>query len=372
MCDLKFMRRALELAERGAGWTSPNPAVGAVVVRDHRIVGEGYHHRAGEAHAEVNALRQAGELARGSTLYVTLEPCNHYGRTPPCTEAILAAGVRRVVAATADANPRVRGRGLLRLAAKGLQVEVGLERRSARRLNEAFAKYVVTGIPWVSLKMAMSLDGKAATRTGDSRWITGPTARQLVHELRHRHDAVLVGVGTILRDNPQLTVRWRAGRDPIRIVLDSSLRLPLTSRVLTVRSSAPTWVATTAYCNPNRRRALEEAGVEVLAVEGTGSRVDLHQLLVTLGQRGVTSVLVEGGPTVAAAFLEADLVDRLYLFVAPKVVGGREAPGPVGGSGVGRMTEALRLHQMEIRPVGADWLVTGYPVTKDPEAYWTA
>jgi diaminohydroxyphosphoribosylaminopyrimidine deaminase/5-amino-6-(5-phosphoribosylamino)uracil reductase len=343
-----------------------------VLVRDDRIVGEGYHQRAGEAHAEVNALRQAGGLARGATLYVTLEPCSHYGRTPPCTEAVLAAGVRRVVAATADANPRVRGRGLLRLATSGVAVEVGLERREARRLNEAFAKYVVTGLPWVSLKMAMSLDGKVATRAGDSRWITGPTARRAVHELRHRHDAVLVGVGTVLADNPQLTVRWYKGRDPVRVILDSSLRLPPEARVLKVRSPAPTWVVTTPHHDPNRRRALEDRGAEVLVVSEAGSRVDLKALLALLGRRGVTSVLIEGGPTVAAAFLEADLVDRLYMFVAPKLLGGREAPGPIGGLGAERVAQALPVRELEIRPIGEDWLISGYPATKNPEAHWTA
>lgn len=372
MDDTYYMRRALGLASKGLGWTSPNPAVGAVVVSNGKIVGEGYHHRAGEPHAEVHALRQAGEQARGATLYVTLEPCNHYGRTPPCTEAILAAGIRRVVAATADANPVVRGRGLLQLARAGLEVQVGVGRQEARELNEAFAKYITTGRPWVSLKAAMSLDGKVATRAGDSRWITGPSARRLVHQLRHRHDAVLVGIGTVLADDPRLTVRLGEGRDPVRLVLDSSLRLPLQARLINQTSTAPTWVITTPRHDAERRRLLEAKGVEVIVVPGKGPRVDLATMLDLLGKRGITSILVEGGPTVNAAFLDAKLVDRMYVFLAAKIIGGCEAPGPVGGEGPERVAGAQRLTRVRVEQVGEDWLISGYPEGKGPEVYWTA
>ena len=371
MWDYRYMQRALDLAERGAGWTSPNPAVGAVVVRHGQVVGEGYHRRAGEPHAEVHALKQAGDLARGATLYVTLEPCNHYGRTPPCTEAILAAGIRRVVVATADANPVVRGRGLARLMNAGLEVWVGVGRKEARRLNEAFAKYITSGLPWVSLKVAMSLDGRVATRTGGARWITGPAARRLVHQLRHRHDAVLVGAGTVLADDPRLTVRLEQGRDPVRLVLDSRLRIPLSSRVINLPSSAPTWIFTTPNHDRDKRRLLEARGAEVIVVPGSGPRVDIRAMLEIVGQRGITSIMVEGGPTVNAAFLKHNLVDRLYLFLAPKIIGGHEAPGPVGGAGVEEVSSAQRIEGVEVTRVGEDWLFTGYPKGRDPERYWT-
>jgi diaminohydroxyphosphoribosylaminopyrimidine deaminase/5-amino-6-(5-phosphoribosylamino)uracil reductase len=373
MDDRYYMQRALALAKRGLGWTSPNPAVGAVVVRDGQIVGEGYHQKAGEPHAEVHALRQAGARARGSTLYVTLEPCNHYGRTPPCTEAILAAGVRRVVAATADANPAVRGRGLLELLRAGLEVQVGVGRQEARRLNDAFAKYITTHLPWVSLKMAMSLDGKVATRTGDSRWITGPAARRVGHELRHRHDAVLVGIGTVLADNPRLTVRLCGGRNPVRLVLDSSLRLPLQARLVGEAPAAPTWVITTPRHDPQRRNLLEEIGVEVVVVPGEGRRVDLPAMLELLGKQGIASVLVEGGPTVNAAFLEAGLVDQVYLFLAPRILGGARAPGAISGAGVAKVAEGRRLKGVRVEQVGEDWLISGYPEGegRGPDGYWT-
>lgn len=368
--DKKFMARALQLAERAAGRTSPNPLVGAVVVRDGEVVGEGYHAVAGGPHAEVVALRQAGERARGATLYVSLEPCCHFGRTPPCTRAVLAAGVSRVVAAMTDPNPRVSGRGLDELRAAGLRVEVGCLERQARRLNEAFCHFLATGRPFLAYKVALSLDGKVATAAGQSRWITGSEARRYAHRLRDRHDAVMVGVGTVLADDPLLTTRLEGGRDALRVVVDGRGRLPLSARLLRLRpeapepefrSSAPTLVATTAAMPEELQRALRERpGVEVLVLPGEDGRVDPEALLRVLGQRGVLSVLLEGGPTLAASFLAAGLVDKVYFFLAPLLIGGEGAPGALGGKGVAELAAAPRLREVEVERVGEDVLVVGY------------
>ncbi|GAB6876478.1 bifunctional diaminohydroxyphosphoribosylaminopyrimidine deaminase/5-amino-6-(5-phosphoribosylamino)uracil reductase RibD [Thermaerobacter litoralis] len=364
------MRRALELAARARGRTHPNPMVGAVVVQDGQIVGEGYHRRAGEPHAEVEALQRAGPRAQGATLYVTLEPCCHHGRTPPCTQAILAAGVRRVVAAMEDPDPRVAGRGLRALAGAGLQVAWGLEEDRARRLNEAYLVHRLLGRPMVTLKYAMTLDGRIATARGDSRWITGPRARRWVHRLRDRVDAILVGVGTVLADDPALTVRLHpGGRDPLRIVLDSQARTPPAARVVQVarQSSAPTWVAVTPWAPRERVARLERAGVRVLRLPaGPDGRVSLPHLLDELARSGVLHLLVEGGATVHAAFFTARLADRVIAWVAPKLIGGERAPGPIGGAGFERMAEAPVLQRVRWRQVDGDLVVDGY--LRDPVA----
>ncbi|MGI9952345.1 bifunctional diaminohydroxyphosphoribosylaminopyrimidine deaminase/5-amino-6-(5-phosphoribosylamino)uracil reductase RibD [Moorellaceae bacterium AZ2] len=354
-----FMRRALELARRGLGRTAPNPAVGAVIVQGGEIVGEGYHQKAGTPHAEVHALREAGERARGSTLYVTLEPCCHYGKTPPCTEAIIAAGIKKVVAAMVDPNPKVAGRGIRRLREAGLEVEVGLLEKEARRLNEAFIKYITTGLPWVTLKMALTLDGKIATRTRASRWITGEASRLKAHELRNTHDAILVGIGTILADDPELTTRLPGGRDPVRVILDSRLRLPLNARVVNLKSSAPTLVATTEEAPRERREELARAGVEVVVLPSVEGKVSWPALLENLAQRQITSILVEGGAEVNGSALARGVVDRVVAFIAPKIFGGREAPGAVAGPGVSRPEEAWKLEEVEVEPSGEDILITG-------------
>lgn len=353
------MRRALALARRAEGWTSPNPMVGAVLVKDGRVVGEGYHRRAGTPHAEAHALARAGEAARGATLYVNLEPCSHYGRTPPCADALIRAGVARVVAAMQDPNPRVAGRGLARLREAGVQVEVGLLEREARRLNEAFCKHVTTGLPFTVLKTAMSLDGKIATRTGHSRWITGEAARAEAHRLRHRADAVLVGVGTVLADDPRLTVRLPGGpwKNPWRVVVDSFLRTPPGAAML--QEEGRTIIATTAAAPARARAALQEAGAEVWLLPGK-DRVDLPALWRRLGEEGVTHLLVEGGGEINAALLAAGLVDKVVAFVAPRIVGGQAAPGPVGGAGAATMEEALELADLSVRRVGRDVMLSGY------------
>jgi diaminohydroxyphosphoribosylaminopyrimidine deaminase / 5-amino-6-(5-phosphoribosylamino)uracil reductase len=361
--DETYMREALTLASRGAGTASPNPMVGAVVVADGRIVGRGYHPKPGEPHAEIFALREAGTRARGATLYTTLEPCAHTGRTGPCTEAIVAAGVRRVVAAMVDPDVQVRGAGLARLREAGVETAVGAGEAEARRLNEAYVKHRTTGLPFVTAKWAMTLDGRIATRTGDSRWISSEESRAHAHRLRARSDAVLVGVGTVLRDDPALTARPGGGgpapaNRPRRIVLDSRLRTPLGARVL-ARDGIPVLVATTGASSPDARRALAERGAEVLLCGGADERVDLVTLLHELAARGVLSVLVEGGATVHGAFIAAGLFDKVFAYVAPVLVGGG-GPGPSGGAGVAAMADARRLRPVEIHRFGGDVLIEAY------------
>jgi len=353
------MRQALELARRGAGATSPNPIVGAVVVADGEIVGRGHHPRAGEPHAEVFALRDAGPRARGATLYVTLEPCAHWGRTPPCTEAVIEAGIRRVVVAMVDPDRQVSGRGLRRLREAGIDTRVGVGEDEARALNEAYAKHRTAGLPFVTAKWAMTLDGRIATRSGDSRWISGEASRALVHEMRAASDAILVGIGTVLRDDPALTARVpAAARHPRRVVLDSTLRIPLDARVL-ARDGTPVLVATTDRARPEARRALEAMGVEVLGAGRPDGRVDLAALLRELGRRDVLSLLVEGGSAVLGGFADGGLIDKVVAFVAPLLVGG-PAPAPVGGAGVDTLVQAWRLTRTTVRQVAEDIVVEGY------------
>ncbi|MEW6725742.1 MAG: bifunctional diaminohydroxyphosphoribosylaminopyrimidine deaminase/5-amino-6-(5-phosphoribosylamino)uracil reductase RibD [Bacillota bacterium] len=358
--DEAYMRLALELAAQARGRTSPNPLVGAVLVRDGAIIGKGYHTRAGMPHAEIEALRDAGGEARGATLYVTLEPCCHTGRTGPCTEAIVAAGVKRVVAAMRDPNPLVSGRGLARLREAGVEVREGVLEEEARRLNEFFIKYITTRTPFVTLKTAMSLDGKIATRTGDSRWVTGEESRRYVHELRDIYDVILVGVGTVLKDDPSLTTRLpEGGRDPVRVILDSRGRTPAGARVLKQESGAATVIAVTGAAPEENVAALAEAGAQIL-VCGPGPLVDLQTLLRALAERELTSVLVEGGSRVNASFLAAGLVDKVVWFIAPKIVAGETAPGPVGGEGIARMAEALELQDITVRRFAHDLCLEGY------------
>ncbi|MFZ0052987.1 MAG: bifunctional diaminohydroxyphosphoribosylaminopyrimidine deaminase/5-amino-6-(5-phosphoribosylamino)uracil reductase RibD [Desulfobaccales bacterium] len=358
------MKLALRLAAKGAGWVSPNPMVGAVVVKEGRVVGRGFHRRAGAAHAEVAALRQAGETARGADLYVTLEPCNHQGRTPPCTEAILAAGLGRVIIATLDPNPQVPGAGAQFLQSRGLTVEVGLLAKEARRLNQAWFHWLESGRPWVIAKAACSLDGKIATAGGQSQWLTGEPARAFAHRLRHQVDAILVGIETVLNDDPQLTTRLpRRGHDPIRIVLDSTLRIPLASRVLHLESPAPTWVACTTAAPAGKIRALKKLGAEVLILPGQSrdsGRVPLPYLMRLLGRQQVQSLLVEGGAEVLGAFFEQKLVNQFFFFFAPKFLGGRRAPGVLGGEGIVQLPDAPQARELVIRRVGADLLIKGY------------
>jgi riboflavin-specific deaminase-like protein len=445
------MKKALRLAARGEGSVSPNPMVGAVVVRDGEIVGRGFHRRYREPHAEVEALQRAGGKARDATLYVTLEPCNHQGLTPPCTEAILAAEISRVVVAVQDPNPRVTGGGAKLLEEKGVRVEIGLLEAESRRLNEAWFKWVETGLPFIIAKAACSLDGRTATAAGESQWITGEASRAYGHRLRRAADAILVGIGTVLADDPQLTARLGGGQklaggaglahsgkpvppfsayspepplrtpssgntgfqpennedflyslpgrdldlsqvaqasrlctennkqqtanpitknqkpktkdrgnDPIRIILDSRLRIPLTARVLHLDSPAPTWIATTTQAPPAKVAALQDLGAEVLMMPAEEGRVALKFLLHFLGDRRVQSLLVEGGPAVLGSFFDQRLVDKFFFFYAPKILGGRDDYPAVAGKGTARLQDASQARELTIRRLGPDFLVSGY------------
>jgi diaminohydroxyphosphoribosylaminopyrimidine deaminase/5-amino-6-(5-phosphoribosylamino)uracil reductase len=358
--DESWMRRALELAERGRGAVEPNPLVGAVVVHDGTLVGEGWHRKFGEAHAEIDGLTAAGAGAAGATLYVTLEPCCHHGKTPPCTDAILRAGIRRVVAAMSDPFPQISGRGAELLHAAGVVVEVGLCAAEARRLNAPYLTLLATGTPYVHAKWAMTLDGKIATRTGDSKWVTDKAARRRVHELRGRMDAVVVGIGTVLTDDPLLTVRPPGPRTPTRIVLDSRLRMPVQARLVQTAREAPTLVATAARIDPERAIALETAGVEVLHLPSSEGRPRMPLLLQELGRRRFTNVLVEGGGAVLGSFLDARAIDEFHVFVAPKLVGGAAALTPVGGLGVATIAEALPLAEWRVEQLDGDVLLHGW------------
>ena len=356
MNDDDFLRLAFDLAEIAEGDTSPNPLVGAVLVRDGEIVGRGYHRTFGGPHAEVYALDEAGDRARGATLYVTLEPCSHFGKTPPCTDRLIHAGVARVVAPIEDPNPLVAGRGFDALRAAGIEVEVGRLRDSARRQNEIFLKFIRTGIPFVHLKLAVSLDGRLATRTGDTRWITGEAGQTLAHRWRRRHAAVLVGIGTVLADDPELTVRHVVGRQPVPVVLDARGRIPLAARLLAGNRQP---VLATRSLTAAHRAKLETAGFRVWELPGKGEGVDLPRLLACLGEIGIDSILIEGGGETAASFLEAGLVDRVSFLLAPILIGGRSAVPAIGGLGAERLADAVRLVDVTTTWVGPDLVYSG-------------
>lgn len=359
-CNDEYMRRALQLAARGEGRTRPNPPVGALLVKDDVIVGEGFHPRAGEPHAEIFALRQAGERSAGADLFVTLEPCCHQGKTGPCCEAVIAAGIRRVFVGTVDPNPLVAGKGIRRLQDAGVDVEVGILENECRRLLAPFAKHVTTGRPFVILKSAVTLDGKTATSTGDSQWISNEQSRQHVHRMRDRYDAIMVGIGTVLHDNPRLTTRLPdGGRDPVRVVVDSQLRIPSDAAILHVDSTAPTLVVTTSAASVTKIDALRAGGVDVLVLPGNSGWVDLHKLMEELGQRNLQSVLVEGGATLNESLLLEGLIDRVAVFIAPKLIGGNQGKGIFEGVGISRLSEALRLTDVRWQTFGDDLLVEG-------------
>ncbi len=356
--NTRYMRRALRLARRGLGYTAPNPAVGAVVVRGGVVVGEGFHRAAGTPHAEVHALARAGNRAAGATLYVTLEPCAHQGRTGPCCVAVAEAGIRRVVVATLDPNPQVAGKGVAYLRRRKVEVTVGVEEGAAQALNEDFFCSITEHRPFVTWKGAMSLDGRIATRTGDSQWITGEEARRAGHRLRRRAGAILVGRATALADDPSLTDR-APGRvsHPLRVVLDSRLRLPLRLNLFQEQEMLPTVVYCTDAAPASRRTRLATAGVTVV-VAGK-ERVGPQRVLSDLYEREVMHLLIEGGGTVAASFVEAGLVDRVAIFVAPLIIGGTQAPPVLGGDGFATLAEAMRLERFETRRLGDDLLLTG-------------
>lgn len=365
--DRTYMQRALSLAARGRGRTSPNPMVGAVLTQQGAIIGEGYHAWAGGDHAEVAALRAA--TARGAVCYVTLEPCTHYGKTPPCTETLIEAGIAKVVIATYDPNPLVAGRGVQRLREAGVSVQVGVLEEEAVRLNEAYFRYIQTGQPFVLLKAALSLDGKLATRTGDSQWITGELARHRVHEMRSAVDAVVVGIGTVLKDDPLLTTRLGGdeGRDPLRVVVDTRGRLPLSAGLLR-SGSQPPLVAVGPGVSQARLRRLQERGARVMVLPPGDGGLSLPALIDELGRRQITSVLIEGGGKLATSALQERIVDKLVLMLAPVLIGGQKAPTLLQGDGVEKLTEALRVKHLTVERIGDDLVLEGY--LTDPVAPW--
>ena len=353
MNDEVYMRRALRLAKKGEGAVSPNPMVGAVIVRDGRIIGEGWHECCGMNHAEINAIEKALGTIAGSTLYVTLEPCSHHGRTPPCAERLIAEKPARVVIGAVDPNPRVAGRGIRALEAAGIAVTVGVLETECRELNEIFFKFISTGLPFVTLKYAQTLDGRIATATGHAQWVSSPPSLRMVHQLRSSHDAILVGSGTVLADNPELTVRLVKGKNPLRIILDRRLRIPLDAKVLQNQDRARTVVITSPDAPEDRYEALHQMGIDLLCVdEAPGGGTDLKKLLRALGERQIASLLIEGGAAVTTSVLKEHLADRMIVVVAPKIVGqGIEA---VGDLGIRFMNDAIALPHCRILKRGND------------------
>ena len=358
--DQKYMRFALELAMKAKGRTSPNPMVGAVIVKDGEIVGTGYHLKAGTPHAEIHAIADAGDKAKDATIYVSLEPCSHYGRTAPCTDAIIKAGLSRVVMAMTDPNPRVNGNGKAILESNGIEVETGILEDESRKLNEVFIKYIKTGMPFVTMKVAMSLDGKIATFCRRSKWISCEDSRLLVHQIRNEVDAIIVGIGTVLCDNPTLTTRLPDdnGRDAIRIVLDSKARIPFDSKILNLNSKAKTIIAVTPSAPEDKIEQLKKYA-DVLIISEKDGRIDLTELMKKLAQMEITNILIEGGAEVNASALKEGIVDKVMFFIAPKIIGNNTAPGPIGGDGVQDPSEAIKLKDISVTQVGDDILVTG-------------
>ncbi len=362
MNDHDYMKIALALAAKGKGYTSPNPMVGAVVVKDEQIIGQGWHEKIGGPHAEVNAIDDAGDQAAGSTIYVTLEPCNHQGRTPPCTKKIISAGIKHVVIAMKDPNPDVNGGGADFLIQNGITVDVGICEAEARHLNESFIKYSRSKQPFVTLKCAATLDGRIATRTGDSKWVTGESSRKYVHELRHEVDAIMVGSNTVKKDNPSLTTRLdnKNGVDPIRVILDTRLSIPKNSKLLQIPSGSDTLIITGNSESSQKRIALEKMGVKIIDAALKDDRIDLDALMDQLGKRGITSLLVEGGARVFAAALQANIVDKIIFFYAPKILGGDDGIPMCSGTGPELMTQSISVKNITVRQFDDDVMIEGY------------
>lgn len=354
-----YMRRAISLAAQGAGWTSPNPLVGAVIVKDGRIIGEGYHERCGDLHAERNALAHCTENPAGATIYVTLEPCCHTGKQPPCTEAVIESGISKVVAGSRDPNPLVAGKGNEQLRAAGIEVEADFLRAECDALNPVFFKFIRTGLPYIVAKWAMTADGKIATASGDARWVSNETSRADTHDLRHRLSAIMIGIGTVLADDPALTCRRSIpSRQPLRVVCDSKLHIPEDCQLVKTAQESPVLVATAANLEDgtaaDKTQCLQEAGVEVVSLPGIDGRVDLAALMTELGSRQIDSVLLEGGGTMHAAAFAQGLVDELVVYLAPKVCGGADAKTPVAGPGVELMADAWELGEPEVSLLDGD------------------
>lgn len=357
--DEKYMRLAMQLAGNAIGRTSPNPLVGAVIVKDNRVVGCGWHRKAGTPHAEVHALNQAGELAQGADVYVTLEPCAHYGKTPPCSKALVEAKVKNVYGGLLDVNPKVAGKGFKILEDAGIHVEYGFLQDELRKQNEVFFKWIEHKKPFIVLKAAMTLDGKIATATGQSKWITNETSRAYGYKLRDIYDGIMVGINTVIEDNPMLTARVDGGKNPIRIVVDSSLKIDINANVVQDKS-AKTIVATTDKADKDKILKLQAQDVDVIVVDkDENDKVDIEKLLDILGQQNICSILVEGGATLSGSFVAKKLVDKVYFFIAPKIIGGKEAKTPVAGTGILNLQEALTLKDIQIEKLEEDILIIG-------------
>ncbi|WP_196593229.1 bifunctional diaminohydroxyphosphoribosylaminopyrimidine deaminase/5-amino-6-(5-phosphoribosylamino)uracil reductase RibD [Pectinatus sottacetonis] len=360
--DEKYMQAAIQLAQNALGRTSPNPMVGAVIVKDGRIVGCGWHKKAGTPHAEIHALNAAGNLAKGATIYVSLEPCSHFGRTPPCCDAVIKAGIKKAVVAMTDTNPKVSGRGIRKMREAGLEVVTGVLENEARQLNEVFFKWIEKKLPFITIKTAMTLDGKTATVTGQSKWITSDISRQYGYKLRDINDAIMVGINTIISDDPSLTTHSiEGGKNPIRIILDSTGRIPLTSAVLT-DNKAPTIVAVTQNAPEEKINILNNNGIDVIKTTADeNNHVSIRELLTKLAQKDICSILVEGGATLTGSLIKEKLADKAYFFIAPKLIGGKTAKSAIEGPGIGNLTDAVQLKRAsaEILP-GNDILIKGY------------
>ena len=358
--DKVYMKRALELAELGRGKVAPNPMVGAVIVKAGKIIGEGYHKKYGDNHAEVNAFENATEDVSGATLYVTLEPCAHYGKTPPCAKRIVKEGIKKVVIGVLDPNPLVAGKGVNILKDAGIEVVVGVLEEECRKINEVFMKYIKTSRPFVLMKYAMSLDGKISTATGKSKWISCEKSRRDVHKLRNNLSAIMVGINTVIKDNPMLNCRIEGGNDPIRIIVDSNLRIPLDSKIVNTSNNISTIVATTHKADKDKIKLLEERNVEVIVAKEKDGRVDITSLIDKLGEKKIDSILLEGGSEINFSCLQEGIVDKVRIYIAPKILGGNNAKGAVGGRGVSEIIDSFNIENIDISTIGSDIVVEGY------------
>ena len=357
----EYMRLALKLALKAKGQTSPNPLVGALIVKNDKIIGQGFHLRAGTPHAEIHALKNAGVQANGAELYLNLEPCSHYGRTPPCVDAIIQSKIKKVFVGMVDPNPLVQGKGIKKLREAGIEVFTRILENECRKANEVFIKYISTRRPFVILKTAASLDGRIAAESGDSKWITNEKSREYVHRLRSEVDAVLVGIGTVKKDDPQLTSRLknRKGKDPIRIIVDSTLRISPKAKALNLKSPAPTIIATTPKASPQKIKAISHKGARVMVIPSK-NKVDLNLLMEAFGKLEITSVLIEGGSKINTSALKAGIVDKVLFFYSPRIIGGKKAPLIVGGEGVSKVEDSLLLHKIKTQMFGDDVMIEGY------------
>ncbi|WP_432662369.1 bifunctional diaminohydroxyphosphoribosylaminopyrimidine deaminase/5-amino-6-(5-phosphoribosylamino)uracil reductase RibD [Wukongibacter baidiensis] len=360
--DIQYMKRALSLAKNGEGFVNPNPMVGCVIVKNGKVIGEGYHRFFGGNHAEIEALNSTTDDPVNSTMYVTLEPCSHYGKTPPCVNAIIERGIKRVVIATLDPNPLVAGNGVKKLRENGIEVITGVLKDEAQKLNEIFIKYITTKLPFCLMKSAMSLDGKIATKFADSKWITSSLSREYVHRLRHKYAGIMVGIGTVLVDNPLLTTRIPdfEGKNPVRIIVDSKCRIPPDANVVKNTSKARTIIATTKLADSEKVAELKEKGVEVLVIPLKNERVDLNVLMEKLGEMGIDSILLEGGGALNYSALDTGIVDKVNFFIAPKIIGGSLSKTPVEGDGVPLVKSAFSLDNMKTHSFGPDIMIEGY------------